>query len=112
MNNYYLVYHTPLSASDCIRSISRMPWEFECKWGTALWYECERLSCTQLLVTFKGGQFRKSVRTQYLMEFVVEGQETIITVRFYKESFGLPPMTPPDDIDRFMKQKINAIQME
>ena len=111
MNNYYLVYHTVLSVSDCIKSISRTPWEFECKWGTALWYECERISGTQLLVTFTGGQFRKAVHTQYLMEFGIDGGETVITVRFYRESLGLPPMTPPGDIDRFMKQRINAIKV-
>lgn len=112
MENYNLMYRTKLSVNDCISSMSRTPWEYECKWGTPLWYECEKISDTQLLVIFKGGQFRKAVRTQYLMEFSGEDGETVITVRFYKESLGLPPMTPPDDIDRFMKQKIQAIQMQ
>lgn len=111
METSYLVYRSVLSVSDCIRSITRTPWEYDCKWGTPLWYECEELSDGHLLVIFKGGQFRKAVRTQYVMDFSAGDGGTVITLRFFKESLGLPPMTPPDDIDRFMKQKTQANRM-
>ena len=65
---------------------------------------------TQVLITFTGGQFRKMMRTQYLMEFLSQENHTLIVLRFQKELFGLPPMTPSSDIDLCMKQKLNAVR--
>ena len=65
---------------------------------------------TQLLVSFCGGQFRKSMRTQYTMEFETIDSQTIVTLSFKSEMLKLPPMTPISDIDQFMKQKMSAVR--
>lgn len=103
-------YITELPVTDCMALISQRPFEYECQLGMPLWYDCRALSDTQLLVTFKGGKFRKFMRTQYMVDFRVEGGMTVVTMRFYKEMLGLPPITSLDDIDLFMKQKIQAVR--
>lgn len=108
--DYTLYYESPNSVHECIIQITKDPQEYECKWGTALWYKATRISNTQVLITFTGGQFRKMMRTQYLMEFLPQECNTLIVLRFQKELFGLPPMTPPSDIDFCMKQKLNAVR--
>lgn len=101
-------YKTMLPIGDCMDLITRQPWQYQCDLGTPLWYECSVLSPTQLLLTFKGGQFRKAMHTQFFVDFGVEGEMTVVSMRFHKEMFGLPPMTPLRDIDRFMEEKIQA----
>ncbi|MBQ9838298.1 MAG: hypothetical protein IJO56_02205 [Oscillospiraceae bacterium] len=103
-------YESPNNLHDCIIQITKEPQQYECKWGTALWYKTNRISDTQVLITFMGGQFRKMMRTQYLMEFFPQEHHTLIVLRFHKELLGLPPMTPPSDIDLCMKQKLNAVR--
>lgn len=108
MQDHTLRYRTEMHVHECIQRISNLPWRYRDKWGTDLWYKCEMISDSQLLVIFTGGQFRKVKRTQFLLDFVQEQGSTIVIMRFYKELFGLPSMTPPGDIDSFMKEKINA----
>ena len=105
-----MCYDSPLNIYDCIIQITKDPQQYECKLGTALWYKTEILSGTQILITFTGGQFRKMMRTQYIMDFLPQENHTQIVMRFQKELFGLPPMTPPSDIDLCMKQKLNAVR--
>lgn len=105
-----LCYESPNNAYECINQITKEPQQYECKWGTALWYKTNRISDTQVLITFTGGQFRKMMSTQYLMEFLPQESHTLIVLRFQKELLGLPPMTPPSDIDLCMKQKLNAVR--
>lgn len=106
-----LYYESPNNVYDCILKIMKKPQQYASKWGTALWYKANRLSDTQVLITFTGGRLRKMMRTQYLMEFFPQTNQTLIALRFQKELlglFGLPPMTNPLDIDLCMKQKLNA----
>jgi len=105
-----MLYESPYNIHECIIHITKEPQQYECKWGTPLWYKANRISDTQVLITFTGGQFRKMMRTQYLMEFLPQEFHTLIVLRFQKELFGLPPMTPPSDIDLCMKQKLNAVR--
>lgn len=108
MNDQILHYRTELTPNECIERIMALPWEYECKWGTPLWYKAEKPSDSVLHITFTGGQFRKMMHTQYWMRFVPEGDTTMVILQFCRETFGLPPLTPPSDIDLFMQQKINA----
>lgn len=105
-----LYYDSPNNLYECIIQITKEPQQYDCKWGTALWYKTNRISDTQVLITFTGGQFRKMMQTQYLMEFLPQEHHTLIVLRFQKEMLGLPPMTPPSDIDLCMKQKLNAVR--
>ena len=105
-----LIYRTTMSINYCIESITSSPQIYKCMLGTEMWYECKRVSDTQMLVTFKGGQFHKMCRTQYLMTFVENGETTVI-LKFCKEMFGFfLPMTSSNDIDCFMKEKICAVR--
>lgn len=105
-----LHYESAYDLHECIAQITKEPQQYECQWGTALWYKADRISNTQVLITFTGGQFRKMMRTQYLMEFLPQEHHTLIILQFQKELFGLPSMTHPSDIDLCMKQKLNAVR--
>lgn len=113
MNHNIFDYHyrTYLPIPECIRKIEQLPWEYECDFGTPLWYRCKIIADTSVLVTFTGGKFRKIKRTQYILDFSSENSMTIVEARFYKELFGMSPMTLATDIDFFMKQKIGAIRI-
>ena len=108
MVDQVLHYESRYSVEECIAQIIQEPQQYCCEWGTDLWYKAEKISNTQVWITFTGGQFRRMKLTQYLMEFISQEDHTTIVMRFQKELFGLPPMTPPVDIDRCMEQKINA----
>ena len=105
-----LYYESTYNMQECIMRIIEEPQRYSCKWGTELLYKSDKISDTQIGITFTGGQYRKMMRTQYLMEFHPEAEHTSIVLRFQKEMFGLPPMTSPLDIDRFMEQKISAVR--
>lgn len=108
MTDQVLYYESMYTLQECVIQITKEPQQYDCEWGTALWYKAERISNTQVLITFTGGQFRKMMRTQYLMEFISQENHTLIILRFQKELFGLPPMTPPSDIDLCMEKRLNA----
>lgn len=108
--NQVMLYESPYNVHECINHITKAPQQYECKWGTPLWYKASSISDTQVIITFTGGQFRKMMRTQYLMEFTPQEHHTLIVLHFQKELFGLPPMTPPSDIDLCMNQKLNAVR--
>lgn len=105
-----LYYESAYNLNECIIRITNRPQQYDCKWGTSLWYTADRISDNEVLITFTGGQFRKMMRTQYIMEFLPQECHTQIVLRFQKELFGLPPMTHPSDIDLCMKQKLNAVR--
>ena len=108
--NQTLYYESPHHVDICMNQITKEPQQYECNWGTTLRYKSNRISDTQVLITFMGGQFRKMMRTQYLMEFFPKEHSTQIVLHFQKELLGLPPMTPPSDIDLCMKQKLDAVR--
>ena len=102
-------FQTHLPVDECIERIIRTPWEFEDVWtGTSLWYNCQIISATRILITFTGGQFRRFRRTEYVVDFTPMNQVTAINVVFQKEIFGLPPMTALQELDAFMTQKLFA----
>ena len=105
-----LYYESMYNLQECIMRMIQEPQGYSCKWGTELWYKAEKISDTQVWITFTGGQFRKMTHTQYLMEFHPNAEHTSIVLRFQKELLGLPPMTSPLDIDRCMEQKISAVR--
>lgn len=108
MTTNQLIYTTTLLASQCIENIMKKPWIYYCKYGTELWYKCDKINDSRILLTFKGGTFRKMMRTTYIVDFVQTPLMTKIVMMFYKEMLGLPALTPPNDIDEFMNQKANA----
>ena len=110
MKAQILRYQTALPISECTRKILASPHEYECKWRTTLKYSAEMIDPSKMFITFCGGQFRKSMRTKYLVEFVSESSNTSVNLSFCSELFGLPPMTPISDIDLFMEQKIAAFR--
>lgn len=103
-----LYYTTALSIPECIDSILRTPQQYECKWGTALYYRAEKIADNRIVVTFTGGQFRKMKRSQYYLDFSVKDNVVSIVLSFVSDLFGGPSLTPISDIDLFMKQKLNA----
>ena len=105
-----LYYESMCNIQECMSRIIQEPQRYSCKLGTELSYKAEQISDTQVWITFTGGQFRKMMRTQYLMEFHPKNEHTSIVLRFQKELFGLLPMTSPLDIDRCMEQKIGAVR--
>jgi hypothetical protein len=103
------VFQTELPLRDCMERITSLPWEFEDVWSaSSLWYTCQAVSPTRLLITFTGGQFRRARRTEYMMDFMVMEQTTVIEVKFQKEMLGLPPMMTAEELDAFMRQKVQA----
>lgn len=110
MTRYCLKYKTIMPIADCIASITQTPWEYGDEL-MPLWYNCQVISSTQLLVTFTGGKFHRIIRTQFQISFVQSGVETIAEMRFLHELLGLPPMTTTQEIDLFMHQKIQGIRI-
>ena len=60
-------YESMYNMQECIMRIMEEPQRYSCKWGTELWYKAEKISDAQIWITFTGGQFRKMMKTQYLM---------------------------------------------
>lgn len=110
MKEQPLQYETVLPVELCIQQIISQPWTYGPDSLNELWYKCEKISESNLLVTFTGGRFRKIMRTQYLLVFSRHGENTNITMTFQKEMFGMPPMTHILDIDCFMEKKIGALR--
>ena len=106
----FLYYESEYSLYECIMQIIKEPQQYDWKFGTKLWYEAEKISDTQVLIIFTGGQLRRMMRTQYIMEFLPQEHHTVIVLRFQKELLGLSPLTPLSDIDLCMKQKLNAVR--
>ena len=113
MRKNIYVFQTHLPLNKCVERITSTPWEFEDVWSaSSLWYTCQAVSPTRLLITFTGGQFRRSRRTEYTMDFMVMEQTTVIEVKFQKEMWGLPPMMTAQELDSFMNQKLLAVRID
>ena len=61
-----LYYESMYNLQECIMQIIKEPRQYYCKWCTELWYKAEKISDTQVWITFTGGQYRKMMRTQYI----------------------------------------------
>lgn len=103
-----IVYITNLSTKQCMENIFVKPWIYHCRYGTELWYRCDTVGDSRLILTFTGGVFRKMMRTTFIVDIKENGCETEIVLTFHKEILGLPALTPVSDIDEFMKQKADA----
>ena len=108
MSEQVLQYQTTLPVEQCIQQIITKPWIYGPDPLNELWYKCDKISDSSLLVTFTGGCFRKITRTQYIVDFSKQEDGTHIAMTFKKEMLGLPPMTLVRDIDCFMETKISA----
>ena len=103
------VYYSRLSIEECIKRITDKPWKFKSYWRLfVLWYRCQTVSPTQLLITFTGGLGVGNRRTKYLMSFSTKGEVTVIHVDFRGELLGFPPFTPRQELDTFMRVKAHA----
>ena len=112
MDKWGYMFQTNLPLYDCVDRIVCLPWGFtDPRYSTPLWYKCEMISATQLLITFTGGLHRRSKHTEYRLEFYTKDQRTVIEMYFSKELFGLPAMTTTQDLDTFMSQKIMATRV-
>ena len=103
-------YQTELPVSVCIARLVAEPWVFGDELDP-LWFRCDASSDCWLLVTFRGGRFRKMRSTQYLITFSRQENRTIAAVEFQHEMWNLPSMTPVAEIDLLMQQKIHAIRI-
>ena len=104
-------YVTNISANVCFDRLINPPYIYRGADGSELWYSVEKIYNNQILIMFKGGQFRKIMRTQYWIEFVSSNGHTEVILRFYKEMLGLPALTPRTDVDQLMTQKLSASRM-
>ena len=102
-----LSYRTPLSPDGCIAAITAQPWEYGDEL-TPLWYACGETGTGTLEVTFRGGKFRKAMKTRYRLTFKEDANGTTVALEFLGELLGLPPMTHLTDIELFLMQKIHA----
>lgn len=76
-------------------------------------YKCDRISDTQILVTFTGCRFGRARKTQYLFHFLISLKCTEIVLEFKHELFGFPlPYTSIFLIDEFMREKIQAYRVD
>lgn len=102
-------FHSPLSSAQCIRILQNA----DTTYGDPLnpgYIEIRKLDDYRVLLIFKGRRFSKMMRTEYVANLLEEADGCTITLTFHKEMFGLPPMTPLQDITLFMSEKLNAIQ--
>ena len=104
-----LHYHTPMTPQECVAAVTAQPREYGDEL-MPLWYDCIPAAQQALEVTFLGGKFRRTVKTRYRMTFAEDPDGTAVVLEFCGELLGLPPMTPPADIDRFMEQKLRAVR--
>lgn len=113
MKGYTVKYRSELSVLECMHNLMRQPWEFGDKFGIYVsWYECTKVSESQLLLVYTGGKFQKMRRTQFIVDFTPEQDTTLITMQFTKDLFGLPPMTHPNNIDPLMEERCKAVRVE
>ena len=110
MNASVLRYETDLPIPNCIAAISGEPWVFG-EVLDPLWYSCDAATQTAVLVTFRGGKFRKARKTRYRISFSRQHGRTIAVLEFLEELCGLPAMTPVSELDQFMKHTIRAVPM-
>ena len=45
-------YESMYNMQECIMRIIEEPQRYSCKWGTELWYKAEKISDTQIWITF------------------------------------------------------------
>ncbi len=119
-----LKYQTNLSVMECFERIISEPHIFKSDLYNRIVYmsagekakernyDCYPISQTELHLTMKGGQYTKFIRTRYVLEFLSNNDLTTIHVKFQGEFLGLLPTTSTDDIDSFMKEKIQAIRFD
>ena len=103
--NIRWVYLSKLSITECVNALLKEPQIYGDNPFFPERYECTLCSEESLYVIFKGGKFR---RTDYLAVFHEDVNNTRITLEFKHELLGFPPMTSVYELDRFMKEKIQA----
>ena len=47
-----LYYESMCNMQECIMRIIEEPQRYSCKWGTELWYKAEKISDTQIWITW------------------------------------------------------------
>ena len=118
-----LKYQTNLSVAECFARILSEPHVFESDvYSKILFmgvgaivrernYDCYPISETQLHLTLKGGQFTKTIRSRFVMRFSPENDFTTVFLQFQGDLLNLPLMTPTQEIDSFMREKIIGIRV-
>ena len=101
-------YTTKLPATECMKLIQQQPWTFGRNIFNLQQYECSQLESDQIRIVFKGAQFGKILRTEYLLTFAENADTCNIVANFQRELFGMPPMTSTYQLDIFMEEKIHA----
>ena len=105
------IYDTDLSAEDCFERLIKAQHMSAMELNPAI-IEVNRISETRLYLVYKGRKYSKMRRTEYIVDFsddTTSGMRTKVTVTFTKELFRiLLPMTPVQDLDYLMNEKLNA----
>ena len=111
MNTEPIRYRTELPVTDCIRKLTAQPWEYG-EVLAPLWYRCDAVTDSSLLLTFRGGKYKKIKQTRYLVRFASDGSGTTVTLEFRGELLGAPPMTPIRDVDLLLEQRLLASRVQ
>lgn len=107
-----ITYKPALTIEECISNILKRPHEYDVNFCSAAFYEAEYVTARRLLLSFTGGQFEKTHRTQYTVDFEAEKDQTRITFTFLHETLNAPPATLLSWIDAFMGQKTAAVRVQ
>lgn len=98
-------YYASQQAKDCMEALLKEPHTFGKHPCAPEHYKCVRYLDSCLYITFLGGKMK---RTEYIVRFYTEEEQTKIMFEFQHELFGLPPMTSVYTIDSLMQERINA----
>ena len=111
--NVSFVYCSKFSAQDCIKSLMQPPLHFKISWMFSRDYEIERLSNSELIITFTKGYNLSSHRTKYRVTLNEQSGSTIIILNFVDEQgLALFPFVTDWEITKFLKNRIGAIQIK
>ena len=110
-----LCYYTSLPVSECIGRITAAPFVL---WYTDALriieenYDCQRISSTELSITFLGSQYTGPRRSRFVAIFEETSGQTKVSLQFQDDILGVftVPLlfTATGEIDCFMQEKICA----
>ena len=107
-NKFCWIYRTQLPIEDCIAAIMSTPKSFGINPLNLHRYDCIQQQNNHLLIIFRGMQYGRFVRTEYLFTFSEEQGSTTIETKFLRDFLGIFPCISTYDLDVLMEEKIRA----
>lgn len=108
---YCWTYISQLPINVCVDAISRGSWTFGNNPLNLQQYECVPYSDCQLLIVFRGAQFGRIARTEYLLSFTKDSRGTIISAKFVRDIWVIPCISTYL-LDVFMTEKVKAFRID